>query len=327
MDQLQALRVFVRIAETGGFSRAADTMNIPRPTVTKLVQDLELHLGTKLLRRTTRRVQVTAEGSAYYERAKRVVAEVDDMDLLVSGSRAQLRGTLRIDVGSVIANLILLPALPQFRARYPGLRLELGVSDRPIDLIGDGVDCAIRGGELPDNSMVARRLASLGWVTCASTEYLQRRGEPQHPDQLNPAGDGAARHDLVGYFSSLTGRAFALEFHRAGSSVSVKPDEGVSCNESTAHVNALVCSLGIGQTFRFAAQPHLDSGTLCEVLSGWTRPAQTFSLVYPGGRELSAKIRAFSDWVAELFAPFDDRGTTSADAGSQPNRTHQGKTP
>lgn len=315
MDQLLALRVFIRIADTGGFSKAADLMNIPRPTVTKLIQDLESHVGTKLLRRTTRRVQVTEEGSAYYERARHIVADVDDMDLLASSARAQLRGRLRVDVGSVVANRILLPALPGFRERYPCLRLELGVSDRPIDLIGDGVDCAIRGGDLPDNSMVARRLASLPWVTCASVDYLDRRGEPGHPDELIAVTGKAVRHDLVGYFSSLTGRAFALEFHQAATSILVKPENGVLCNESTAHVNALACGMGVGQTFRFAAAPGLADGSLREVLPDWSRPAQTFSLVYPGGRELNARIRAFSDWAAELFAPLDERtGVMAASA-------------
>ena len=159
MDQLLALRVFVRIAEAGAFSRAADTMNIPRPTVTKLVQDLERHLGTKLLHRTTRRVNVTAEGAAYYERATRLIGELDEMDESASGARAQPRGRIRVDIGSVLANMMLIPALLGFRARHPDLHLDVGVSDRSVDLIDDGVDCAIRGGPLPDTSLVARRIA------------------------------------------------------------------------------------------------------------------------------------------------------------------------
>ena len=232
MDQLLALKVFVRIAETGAFSRAADSMNIPRPTVTKLVQDLEQHLGVRLLQRTTRQVSVTADGSAYYERAKRLIAELEDMDQLASGARTQLRGRLRVDVGSVLANRILIPALPQFRQQYPELQLELGVSDRPIDLIGDGVDCVIRGGDLPDSTLVARHLADLDWVTCASKDYLAAHGQPQHPEDLaaqNPV-IGVPGHTLAGYFSSLTGRAFALEFHRDGERVLVKADEATSVN-------------------------------------------------------------------------------------------------
>lgn len=308
MDQLLALKVFVRIAETGGFSRAADSMNIPRPTVTKLVQDLEQHLGARLLQRTTRRVSVTADGSAYYERAKRLIAELEDMDQLAGGARAQLRGRLRVDVGSVLANRILIPALPQFRQRYPDLQLELGVSDRPADLISDGVDCVIRGGELPDSTLVARRLADLAWVTCASKDYLAARGQPRHPDDLLarlPEGGGPA-HTIAGYFSSLSGRAFALEFHRDGERVQVKADEATLVNESTAHLNVLVHGLGIGQTFRFAAAPYLVDGTLQEVLTDWSRPAHPIRLIYPSNRQLSAKIRAFADWAAEVFAQYDE---------------------
>lgn len=304
MDQLLALKVFVRIAETGGFSRAADSMNIPRPTVTKLVQDLEQHLCARLLQRTTRRVSVTADGSAYYERAKRLIADLEDMDQLVSGACAQLRGRLRVDVGSVLANHILIPALPQFRRRYPELQLELGVSDRPADLISDGVDCVIRGGDLPDSTLVARRLADLEWVTCASKDYLATHGQPQHPDDLVVRQPGMPAHTIAGYFSSLTGRAFALEFHRDDERVLVKADEAMSVNESTAHLNVLVHGLGVGQTFRFAAAPYLADGSLQEILTDWSRPAYTIRLVYPNNRQLSAKIRAFADWAVEIFQSY-----------------------
>lgn len=309
MDQLLALKVFVRIAETNAFSRAADAMNVPRPTVTKLIQDLEHHLGVRLLQRTTRKVSVTADGSAYYERAKRLIAELEDMDQLASGARSQLRGRLRVDVGSVLANRILIPALGHFRDLYPDLQLELGVSDRPADLIGEGVDCAIRGGEMPDSSMVARHLAHLEWVTCASSAYIAARGIPEHPDDLlSVTGEGqGGRHTISGYFSSLTGRAFPLEFNRHGERVAVKPGDGTSFNESTAHVNALLHGLGVGQTFRFAVAPFLGDGSLVEILPDWSRPAHTIRLVYPSNRQLSAKIRAFADWAVAVFAPFDSR--------------------
>ncbi|HEY9024525.1 MAG TPA: LysR substrate-binding domain-containing protein [Burkholderiaceae bacterium] len=313
MDQLLALRVFVRIAESGGFSRAADAMNIPRPTVTKLVQDLEQHLGTKLLQRTTRRVNVTAEGAAYYERAKRLIGDLDEMDEGASRARARPQGRIRVDVGSVVASMILIPALPDFRARYPELHVDLGVGDRAVDLVGEGVDCAIRGGALPDTSLVARRIAEMDWVTCASPLYLRARGVPKHPTELMPrAADAANRHRIpghaiAGYFSSLTGRAFALEFNRAGEQVLVQGQAEVAVNESTAHLSALLAGVGIGQAFKFMAAPHLESGRLRRVLEDWTRPRQPFHAVYPSSRHLSAKTRLFVDWVAEIFAPFDDR--------------------
>lgn len=314
MDQLLALRVFVRIAESGTFSKVADSMNIPRPTVTKLVQDLERHLGTKLLHRTTRRVNVTQEGAAYYERARHLIGELDDMDESATRARAQPRGRIRVDVGSVLANMILIPALPNFRARYPELHVDLGVSDRPVDLVGEGVDCAIRGGELADTSLVARRIADMDWVTCASPLYLQARGVPKHPHELTPRAAGPTDktrvpgHAIAGYFSSLTGKAFPLEFHKAGERILVHGQVEVAVNESTAHLSALLAGVGLGQAFKFMAAPHLESGRLRTVLDDWTRPRQSFHVLYASNRHLTAKIRVFVDWVTEVFAPFDDRG-------------------
>jgi LysR family transcriptional regulator, regulator for bpeEF and oprC len=309
MDHLLALRVFVRIAESGAFSKAADSLDVPRPTVTKLVQDLESHLGTKLLQRTTRRVSVTPEGAAYYERAARLIAELEDMDESATRARAQPRGRLRVDIGSSLANLILIPALPDFRARYPDLRLDLGVSDRPVDLIGEGVDCVIRGGELADTSLVARRIANLDYVTCASPLYFGARGEPRHPNDLLAPGDGrrVPGHVVVSYFSSLTGKTFPLHFQRGSEQIVIEGQTSVAVNESTAHMSAILTGAGIAQTFRFMAAPHLESGRLKAVLAPWARPRHPLHLVYPSQRHLNAKLRVFADWVAEVFAPYDDR--------------------
>ena len=288
-------------------------MNIPRPTVTKLVQDLERHLGSKLLHRTTRRVSVTPEGAAYYERATRLIGDLDEMDESAARARAQPRGRIRVDIGSVLANMILIPALPSFRARYPELHIDLGVSDRPIDLIGEGVDCVVRGGELADTSLVARRIADLDWVTCASPLYLGARGVPRHPSELIPRGPEAKDktrvpgHAIVGYFSSLTGRAVPLEFRRGAEQVLVQGQVVVAVNESTAHLSALLTGVGLGQAFKFMVVPHLESGRLRTVLDDWSRPRQPLHVVYPSNRHLSAKLRLFVDWVAEVFAPFDDR--------------------
>ncbi|MES1163290.1 MAG: LysR substrate-binding domain-containing protein, partial [Rhizobacter sp.] len=243
----------------------------------------------------------------------RLLGDVAEMDERASRSRAQPSGRIRVDIGSVLANMILIPALPAFRARYPELQVDLGVSDRPIDLIGEGVDCAVRGGELADTSLVARRIADLDWVTCASPLYLGARGTPRHPSDLvarEPGPKDKTRvpgHAIAGYFSSLTGKAFPLEFHRGDEHVVVHGQAVVAVNESTAHLSALLTGVGLGQAFKFMVAPHLESGRLRTVLADWTRPRQPLHVVYPSNRHLSAKLRLFVDWVADVFAPFDDR--------------------
>jgi LysR family transcriptional regulator for bpeEF and oprC len=265
------------------------------------------------LQRTTRRVRVTPEGAAYYERATLLINDLDEMDASAARAGTQPRGRIRVDIGSVLANMILIPALPSFRARYPELHVDLGVSDRPIDLIGEGVDCVIRGGELADTSLVARRIADLDWVTCASPVYLGARGVPRHPSDLVPRESGSKEktrvpgHAIVGYFSSLTGRAFPLEFRKGAEQVLVQGEAVVAVNESTAHLSALLTGVGLGQAFKFMVVPHLASGRLRPVLDDWSRPRHPLHVVYPSNRHLSAKVRLFVDWVADVFAPFDDR--------------------
>jgi len=296
VDQLLALRVFVRIAEAGTFVRAAESLNLPKPTVTKLVQRLEAHLGVKLLQRTTRRVSVTPEGAAYYEQARALIAQLEEMDANASSARASPSGRLRVDIGSSLASVILIPALPDFRARYPDIQLELGVSDRPVDLIGDAVDCVIRGGTLADSTLVARRIADLEFVTCASPGYLARMGTPMHPFELETG------HELVNYFSSLNSRPFPPIFVKGDDRLEVAAPPAVALNESTALISALLAGLGIGQTFRFVVQPLIDAGALVPVLKDWTRPALPLFVVYPQNRHLSARLRAFVCWVDEVFS-------------------------
>ncbi|MDM0048354.1 LysR family transcriptional regulator [Variovorax sp. J22R115] len=298
MDQIAAMRVFARVVEAGTFTRAADSLQMPKPSVTKLVQQLEAHLRVKLLQRTTRRVTVTPEGAAYYERTSRVLAELEDIESDLTHAQASPRGRLRVDIGSSLANRILIPALPQFHARYPDIQLELGVSDRPVDLIGDGVDCVIRGGALMDQSLVARRVAQLPYVSCATPDYLKRHGMPNEPADLMNG------HRVVSYFSSLTGRPFPLRYVRGEETFEINGHTAVAVNESTAHVTTILSGLGMAQTFAFMAKPYLDSGELVEVLPGWEPPPHPVYVVYPPNRNLSAKLRAFVDWVVEVFTPY-----------------------
>jgi len=298
MDQLLAIRAFARVVEAGSFTRAADTLGMPNASLTKAIQSLEAHLRVKLLQRTTRRVSVTPEGAQYYEKTQRLLKELDDVDASFSAAQSRPRGHLRVDMGSSVANLIVLPALPAFSAQYPDIRIDMGVSDKHVNLIGDNVDCVIRGGELTDLSLVGRQVGSASWVTCATQGYLREHGTPKRPSELEEG------HRIVQYLSTRTGRGMPLNFEKNGEKVEVG-GRAVGVNESNAHVAAGVAGLGVIQTFRYAAAPHLKSGALVPILEKWQPPPYPFYVVYPSNRYVSNRLRVFIDWTAELFSALE----------------------
>jgi DNA-binding transcriptional LysR family regulator len=295
LDQILALRTFVRIAEAGSLAKAAGSLNLPRSTVSKLLQDLEAHLGTRLVSRSTRATTVTPEGAAYHQKALRLLADLEEMDAEAGDGSARPSGRLRVDIGSNIANLILIPELPSFIEEYPDVELALGVSDRAVDLIGDGIDCVIRGGALSDSTLIAKRLCELDYVLCAAPSYAERHGLPE------TIADLQEHHRALGYFSASTGSAFPLRFQVDGGRVEIRPRLMMSVNESTAHMTSLLAGLGIGQTFEFVARPHLRDGRLLEFLADLQPAPHPLHLVYPASRTPSAKLRAFANWASAMF--------------------------
>ena len=295
MDQMAAMRAFSRVVEVGTFTRAAQLLGMPKPTLSKLIQSLEAHLRTKLLNRTTRRVTVTADGAAYYERAIRILADVDELDGNMSLSQASPKGRLRIDISASLAMLIMIPALPRFHSRYPDIQIDLGVTDRPVDLIGENVDCVVRAGEITDQSLIARRIAEFHFINCATPAYLARHGEPRHPAELE------RDHTVVGYFSSSTGQPFALDFRRGEETHEISAPYVVAVNDGNAYVAAGLAGLGITRAPLFMVKDHLASGALVPVLRDWTSDPVPLYVVYPPNRHLSTKLRVFVDWVAEVF--------------------------
>jgi LysR family transcriptional regulator for bpeEF and oprC len=300
MDKLQAMQVFARVVEAGTFTKAADSLALPKPTVTRLVQTLESHLQTKLLNRTTRRVTVTADGAAYYDRAVRVLSELEELESSMTRAKANPRGRLRIDVAASVGQLLLIPALPDFYARYPDIQIDLGVSDRPVDLIGENVDCVLRGGEITDQSLVARRIGEFHTLISASPEYLQRHGTPKHPNDLEDDD-----HVVVNYFSHRTGRVFPFTFFKDGERIEITGRHRLSVNDSNANLAAGVSGLGIVRTSTFMAQEHIAAGRLVPLLLDWCADTIPIHVVYPPNRHLSTKLRVFVDWVADLFARSD----------------------
>lgn len=299
MDQLAAMRAFVRVVETGTFTRAADLLDTPKPTVTKLIQQLETHLRAKLLNRTTRRVTVTMDGAAYYERALRLLSELDELDASLTLAQARPSGRLRVDCSSSLATSVLIPALHEFHARYPDIQLDLGLSDRPADLIGENLDCAVRAGEIADQSLIARRIGEMQLITCASPDYLARFGTPRHPRDIE---DG---HRIVAYRPALGSRIMAMVYQNHAETIEIAGRYIVSLNDGLGYLAAGLAGHGIVQLPTFMAREALADGRLVPLLLDWCAAPKPLHIVYPPNRHLSNKVRVFVDWLAELFSKED----------------------
>lgn len=296
MNKLQAMEVFVQVVDAGGFTRASETLQLPKATVSTLVAGLESALAVKLLHRTTRHVSVTADGAAYYERCLRILADVKDAEESLSRTRLSPSGRLRVDAPTGLSNEILVPALPSFFEQYPDIQLELGCSDRPVDLIEEGVDCAVRGGQLADSTLIARRVGLLNFVTCAAPAYLERFGTPKHPRDLE-------RHRCINYFSSKTGKIYNWDYARDGERIEMTLPGVVALNDSNAYLTAGLAGLGIIMMTDVQLDNHGGNGSrLVRVLEDWVTDPLPIHVVYPQNRHLSAKVRVFVEWVADLMA-------------------------
>ena len=286
------MTTFVRVVEAQSFSKAAETLSMPRSSVTTIVKNLEAHLGTPLLRRSTRSLSLTEAGARYFASCLAILAEVAEAESQLSATVTAPRGRVRVDMPGVIGRSIVLPRLHEFEARYPDIELVLGLSDRPSDLIYEGIDCAIRTGTLADSTLVARRLGQLTWLTCASPRYLKQFGEPESVAAL-----GA--HRVINYLSSSTGRPFEWRFRVDGEDVSMTMRSRFSVNETEAYVQCGLEGLGLIQLSEFAVSAYLASGRLKEVLADARCAPVPVSIVYPQARVTMA-IRTFADWIVEI---------------------------
>lgn len=301
MDQLAAIKAFCRVVEAGGFTKAADSLNMPKTTVSKLVGELEHHLRIKLLKRTTRSVQVTADGTAYYERASRWLRELENIDGLFNDQRTKPRGRIAVDASAWVANTVLIPALPRFYAEFPDIEIELGVSDRTVHLIRENTDCVIRGGPLHDQTMVGRLLGESQWITAASPEYLLRYGKPLQPSDLSKG------HLLINYQLASSGRAVPFHYSENGREFNIDGASRISVNESNAHLAAGLAGLGIIHSFEWKLRPFLASGQLIAFLEDSRPPPYPFHILYPPNRFMSTRLRVFIDWLIKIFAEFQEK--------------------
>lgn len=295
MDRLEMMRLFTRIVELESFSRAAEQLGIARASATQSIKQLEARLGVRLLLRTTRQVTPTVDGEAYYQRCLVILNDVDDLEAEFSHAGRHPRGHIRIDLSGSLCRLVLLPALPRFCAAYPQIHLDITISDRHIDLIREGVDCVLRLGGLGDVPHVARPLAHLPQVTCASADYLRHNGIPHTLADL-------AHHHAVNYLSAPSGKPAPLEFVIDGTVERLNLPGIVSINSGEGYVAACAAGFGIIQVPLYHVERQLTEGSLCEILPGSRPPALPLNALYPPNRLLSARVRAFIDWLEELFA-------------------------
>ena len=295
MDRLATLSLFTRIVETGSFSRAAAGLDIPRPTATNAIKALETRLGVRLLERTTRQVRPTLDGQAFYDRCVHVLGELDDAEATLRQVASRPRGTLRVDLHGTHATQVVLPRINDFHDRYPDIALVVSSGDRLVDLVREGVDCVIRAGTPRDSSLVARPLARMPQILCASPDYLARAGTPRHPSDL-------AEHRMVKFFSS-TGAAtsYPLTLRVDGEWRDFLLPGWVSVNDAENNVVCALQGCGVVQLPRFHVEAELRAGRLVEVLGEFASPALPLWAMYPYRTHLSPRVRVFVDWVRQLY--------------------------
>lgn len=298
MDRLAAMQIFARVVELGSFSQAAKAVGLSRARASEAVQALEAALGARLLHRSTRRLSLTDDGRAYYERVRRILADVAEADAAVHGSRQSPRGRLRVDMPLALGRLFVLPELPKFFKKYPELELELRLENRSIDLTREGVDCAISYGEPLDRELVARRIASTHLVTCASPAYLARHGVPTTPEALDA-------HACVAFLGVATARPSPWEFWRDGARVTHSPRGSLAVNSMEACVDAAAAGLGVTQVLSSVAHESIRARRLRPVLMDVAAEGPPLHVVYAPNQQASARLRVFIEFVRQLFSAMD----------------------
>lgn len=294
MDRIAAMNAFVRVVEAGTFTKAAETMDLPNATVTRLIQGLEQDLKVRLLHRTTRSLTVTPEGATYYERVTRLLADLADIESTTSQSQARPSGKVRVETAPALGSTVILPALGEFRAAYPDIEIELGFGSRYVDLVAEGFDCAIRAGEVNEQLMIARQVGSFHFTTCAAPELLRTHAAPRTPEDL-------AKLPTIGLVTGHGGRPLPFRYASDGGGVELAPSHAVVVNDANVYLAAGLAGLGVIQSPSYAVHEALQSGRLVRLLEDWRTPSAPLHLTYPPNRYLSAKVRVFIDWVVTVF--------------------------
>jgi len=294
LDRIDLFRIFIRVVDCTSFTRAADTLTMPRSSVSAAIQELEGRVGARLLHRTTRKVTPTQDGLAFYERCQQLVADVEETENLFRQTAARPSGKLRVDVPGRIGRLVIAPALAEFLDRYPQIDIDLGVTDRSINLIEDRADCVLRVGPLDDSSLIARPLGELALINVASPAYLSHHGTPRTLDDLR-------NHLAVNYASPTSGRVEGWEWIENGVAKMVAMRGRVTVNSAEAYIACCLAGLGLIQIPAYDVRRHLDAGDLVDVLENHRAAPLPLTLLYPHREHLSRRLNVFAVWLESLL--------------------------
>jgi DNA-binding transcriptional LysR family regulator len=294
MDRFQAISTFVRVVESGSFARAAERLDVSVSSVSRQIADLEAHLDARLLNRTTRRLSLTESGRIFHERCVQLLADLEEAEQSANASTLRPRGTLRLTCGIAFGTRHLAPAVAAFTVRYPDMRLDVELSDRAVDLVEEGFDAAVRIGGIGSQNVVGRKVGSTRLVCCAAPSYLAARGEPRHPEEL-------ATHACLTYAYSTQRDTWTFR-DAGGAEHRVRIAGPIHANNGRFLVALAVAGSGIVCEPDFIVGPEVRTGRLRRLLPGFEPPASAIHVVYPSRRHLSAKVRAFTDFLAERFA-------------------------
>jgi len=299
MNKLEAMQIFARVAELASFTKAADSLGMPKASMSTAVQQLETLLGTRLLHRTTRKVQMTQDGLAFYERCKDLLADMDELQTMFLQGPQALRGRLRVDMPSGVARSFIVPRLPEFLREHPQVEIELSSTDRKVDLIREGFDCVLRVGALEDSALIARPLGQFRIVTCASAAYIEAHGEPKSLDDLS-------RHQLIHYVSTLGAKSPGWEYFDGTRYVSLPMSGAITVNSAETYQATCLAGLGLIQVPAIAVRALIEQGSLVEVLPQYKAEPMPVSLLYAHRRNLSKRVQVFMAWMAEMLVPYLD---------------------
>ncbi len=294
MDRFNAMRAFVQVVESGSYTKAAFQLNLHKATVSQQIQQLEDKLGTRLLTRTTRSVTSTEEGLAYYRHACAILQQMDEVETQLRKGTSAPAGHLRVDVPVAMGRLVFAPEMRGFLERYPKISIELGCTDRAVDLVQEGVDCALRGGQLPDSRLSARHVGDLRFVLCAAPHYIERHGLPETAEEV-------VQHHQIGFLLASSGKVRPVTLTREGHKVEFDVPARFVTTDSAAALSAGLDGLGIIVLAEFVASHYLTSGALVRVLPGWHCPSLPLHLVTPTMRKRAARVQAFMDWAHALL--------------------------